>query len=208
MTPMSSECKTDSVTQVSLLVPAGSPGKFTTLLQSGIFIEATQNQNIGGLLAALPGFTEQYIAERLQTIFVNGLPADDLDQLLSGPETVLAISAAMPGLAGAIFRKGGMHASLRTTKKIQHEKTETDGTTTVRLKLFNAIAKERGEALLGAGCLMMASTLEKFLAYHPPLIASMQNIDINGQTTDAPGLLKTLADSDKIRLTIQESRDN
>lgn len=206
--PMSRECKTDPVPTISLLVRADALDKFTTLLQSGLFLSVKQGENIDGLLTSLPGFSEKYIKERVQTIFVDGLPADDLAQQFSGQETVLAISAAMPGLAGAIFRKGGMHASLRTTTEKKKHSAAPDSMLTVRLKLFNIIAKERGVTLLAGGCLMQSASVEKFLDYRTPLAASIQTISIGNQETDMKMLRKTLAIHTRIVLTINSSHDN
>ena len=206
--PMSNECKTNPELTVSLRVRGDALDKFTTLLQAGFFLSIKQGESIGGLLTSLPGFSEKYIKERVQTIFVDGLPADDLAQQFSEEETVLAISAAMPGLAGAIFRKGGMHASLRTNTEKKKSSSAPGSILTVRLKLFNVIAKERGVTLLAAGCLMQSASFDKFLNYRPPLAASIQSIVINNQETDMETLRKTLAVNTKIVLTINSSHDN
>ncbi|HIQ38336.1 MAG TPA: hypothetical protein EYH36_10155 [Desulfocapsa sulfexigens] len=56
----------------------------------------------------------------------------------------IAISAAMPGLVGEIFRKDGVHASLRTTTAGKLSSADAPETSiTIRLKLFNMIARER-----------------------------------------------------------------
>lgn len=205
---MSNECKTDPAPTVSLLVRADALDKFTTLLQSGFFLSIQHGESIGGLLTALPGFSEKYIKERVQTIFVDGLPADDLAQQFSEKETVLAISAAMPGLAGAIFRKGGVHASLRTATEKKAHPLASGSLLTVRLKLFNIIAKERGTTLLAGGCLIQSASFEKFLNYRPPLAESIQRISIDNQKADMQMLRKTLAVNSKIVLTINSSHDN
>lgn len=205
---MSNKCKAGAAPAVSLLVTADSIDGFTTLLQSGIFIHVQHGETIGGLLGSLPGFTKEYIKDSVQTIFVDGLPADHLAQQFSKKDTVLAISAAMPGLAGAIFRKGGTHASLRTSSAEQVTPSPMETTLTVRLKLFNVIAKERGIALLSNGCFIQSDSLKKFLNYRPPLAASIQNIEINGQKSSLDLLLQTLAAKKKIALTIASSHDN
>jgi hypothetical protein len=208
MMPMSSRCKTATVPTVSLVVHADSLGKFTTLLQSGFFLCVKQGETIGGLLTSLPGFSEKYITERVQTIFIDGLPADDLTQQFSEEETVLAISAAMPGLAGAIFRKGGIHASLRTATAKTLKTLPSDKPLTVRLKLFNVIAIERGVTLLAGGCSIQSASFEKFLDYRFPLAASIQSITIDKQETDMKMLRQTLTKNNRIFLTIDNSHDN
>ena len=199
---MSNKCNTKSIPEISLLVSADSVDRFSTLLQSGIFLSVRQGESIGGLLASIPGFSKEYIQNRVQTIFVDGLPADDLEQQFSEEETVLAISAAMPGLAGAIFRKNGPHASLRTATAKKSNQLLSDKTVSVRLKLFNIIAKERGAALLAGGCLLQAASLRKFLNYRPPLAASIRKITINQQEADIKVLQQNLATDYIISLSI------
>jgi len=205
---MSSKCKAKAAPAVSLLVETESLYKFTTLLQSGIFIHVQQGETLGGLLDSLPGFNENYIRERIQTIFVDGLPADDLAQKFVNKETVLAISAAMPGVAGAIFRKGGIHAALRTGTATQTTSAPVQTSLTVRLKLFNVIAKERGGELLANGCFIQSDSLEKFLNYRPLLGQNIQNITIDGHKTTMETLLQTLSTHKKIALSINCSHDN
>lgn len=138
---------------------------FTTLLQYGMYLDTRQGCSISELLCSLPGFSEEYIVNNVQTIFLNGFPADDLQQQISGKNAVLAISAAMPGLAGAIFRKGGFHASLRTAPDETNRQPVKNTVIHLRLKLFNMIAKDRGVQILHEGCTIQAATLADFLLY-------------------------------------------
>jgi hypothetical protein len=202
---MSSKCKSATVPAITLTVIADSLEKFTTLLQSGIYIHVQPGETIGSLLASLPGFNEKYVRERVQTIFVDGLPADHLAQEFTKKETVLAISAAMPGVAGAIFRKGGIHAALRTGTAKQANSAPQQTSLNVRLKLFNVIAKERGEALLARGCFMQSKSLEKFLNYRPLLIKELREITIDGHKTTMKTLMETLSANKKIALSIDSS---
>ncbi len=151
----------------------GAIAQFTTLLQSGVYLKAKQGCSIGEILCSLPGFTEEYISKNVQTLFLNGLPADDLDQQIFGEIAVIAASAAMPGLAGAIFRKGGVHASLRTATDKGLHATALEQAITVRVKLFNIIARERGADVLSRGCFVKAAALLKFLQYRERLAAKI-----------------------------------
>ena len=200
---MSNEYNTAEMQQIALTVAAEVLSGFTTLLQSGIYLNAPQGTSIGALLTTLPGFTKEYASQRVQTIFLNGLPADDLEQELFGTEAVLALSAAMPGLAGAIFRKGGAHASLRTeTAGELSGASSNDGPIQIRLKLFNMIAVERGAQILDEGCVIMASTLGKFLAYRPPLLEAIQKITLDCVDIDRHTLTSLLQSEKMIKITI------
>ena len=180
---------------------------FTTLLQSGLYLDVDQGCSIGELLSGLPGFTEEYIAVKVQTIFFNGVPADDLDQQLTGESGVLAISAAMPGLAGAIFRKGGLHASLRTTAEVVPD-SDTSGTPIrIRLKLFNMIAKDQGGSILYRGCVVLAAGLRKFLTYRGQLADHVSYAEADQVRLDKKQLMEFLDSSHYIHLSIRKKHE-
>lgn len=179
------------------------------MLQSGIYLSTAQGTDITTLLSTLPGFTEDYLCQRVETLFLDGLPADDLHQQLFGTEAVIALSSAMPGLAGAIFRKGGAHASLRTeTAAPPSEHPKNTHPLTVRLKLFNNIAVERGGQILAQGCVLLASTLGKFLTYRPPLLAAIEKIRLDGNIIRPEALISLLQSEEMIALTIESKHDN
>ncbi len=142
--------------RLDILIPADTINQYTTLLQAGILEERNASTTVGELLASWPGFTMQYIRERIETIFLNGLPIDNLETIINGPSpVVLAISAVMPGLAGAIFRKNSFHAALRTaTSDSLTVRALSTEKIIIRLKFFNSIATEKGGAILHNGCLM------------------------------------------------------
>lgn len=198
-----------SPTRVSLVVDTDALAKFTTLLQGGFFLNVPQRTSISELLLSLPGFTQDYITKRVQTIFLGGLPADDVDQQLLGIDAVLAISAAMPGLAGAIFRKNGVHASLRTTaEQVPLKSPDTNTSIKIRLKLFNMIAVEKGEGILSSGCIISASNLQRFLAYRHTLSTHIREREINGVNCSLQELFSLLEKEDTINLTVKDSHDN
>lgn len=201
--------KEKTSTTVALTVDADSLSKFTTLLQGGFFIDVPQKTSIGELLVSLPGFTQEYISKRVQTIFLGGLPADDLDQQLFGLDGVLAISAAMPGLAGAIFRKNGVHASLRTTaENVPFKSPAADVPIKIRLKLFNMIAVEKGKGILDKGCTISASSLKKFLDYRHTLSSHIIEQKVNGQNCTLKELFSLLEKEKTIKLTVRDSHDS
>ena len=95
--------------------------------------------------------------------------------------------------------------SLRTATATVADSASANAQITVRLKLFNVIAKERGRDLLAQGCLLASSGVEKFLAYRPPLAAAIDKCTINEQTADETSLQQILATHERILLTIQPS---
>lgn len=158
--------------------PGTLPG-FTSLLQAGILLGAGRGTSIGAFLSTLPGFTSEYISAAVQTIFLNGTATDDMETPLDTDTPVLAISAAMPGLAGAIFRRNSLHAALRTVTHGAAPRRD-GGAIIVTLKLFNAIARDRGVDLLTGGVTIRTDSLSRFLdsredTYHQILAIDFDN---------------------------------
>ncbi len=177
---------------------------FTTVLQSGIEIMTPAGTSLGQFLSALPGFTAEYLADAVQTIFHNGTAIDDLTTLLHGEKPVLALSAAMPGLAGAIFRRNSFHAALRSEIKVTKADSLSEKPTAVTLKLFNTIALERGKELLALGVRLPAATLSSFLRIRPGLLPAIVRIELDEEVIDMPTLLSALDRATKIELKIQD----
>lgn len=191
-----------SLSSIRLTVTAEALPLFTTVLQSGIDVKVPHGKTLGKFLSNFPGFTAEYLAETVQTIFLNGTAVDDLTLPLTGSNPVLALSAAMPGLAGAIFRKNSFHSALRTdtnalpSEPIQHESI------TVTLKLFNSIARERGGALLQSGQAIKADLLANFLIKRPSLWQHVLSIQFDDKEIDHKELLRTLPNSSRVNLYI------
>jgi len=184
-----------------LQVPTEKVWMFTSLLQAGIHIKTDSGTSIGVFLEQLPGFSEEYIVDQVQTIFLNGTATDDLKTPLVGENPVLAISAAMPGLAGAIFRKNSLHAALRTTTESQ-DTTLDKQELTVCLKLFNAIARDRGEQLLRQGVVMENSSVIQFLTTRSTLLPHITGITIDNETITESGLISRLEQSHRLNIQV------
>jgi hypothetical protein len=182
-------------------IPSEKIDMFTSILQAGIKIPTHHGNSIGVFLEALPGFTTEYITDAIQTIFLNGTATDDLETPLDGINPVLAISAAMPGLAGAIFRKNSLHAALRTTKE-KEVTTRENNQLTVTLKLFNSIARDRGALLLYEGIVIEAEQISRFLDTRNTLPPLIQGITLEDTRVPAEELLQVLSSLKAVHLTI------
>ncbi len=170
-------------------IPPTNCSYFFSLLQYQIFVPTDGTKTIRSLLCELPGFSEEYIRETVQTIFINGSAADNVDQALT-PGDKLSLSAAMPGLAGAIFRRGGQHKSLRS-KVTATKKQKTIEKGYVILKLFNSIASDRGQELLTKGIFIEANSIFKFLKHRQEsAINKIERIVLEGQQVNLEKLLQ------------------
>jgi hypothetical protein len=175
---------------------------FTTVLQSGIELNADVSVSLGMFLHQFPGFTAEYLAESVQTIFLNGTAVDDLTLPFTGTNPVLALSAAMPGLAGAIFRRNSFHSALRTDTNTLESSSIIQESITVTLKLFNSIARDRGGRFLERGVCIKGAPLASFLLKRPSLMQKIEQIEFDNTKLNAADLLKVLPEQSKVNLKI------
>ncbi len=126
--------------------------RFTPLLEKGVGLTVTINCTLRELLCGQLGLTDEYLDQRIQTIFLNARPVDNVDQVIVRNESILALSAAMPGILGATMRKGGRYAAFRKSISQQpHESDASKQSGRITIKMFNMVAKEVGSCLLTAG---------------------------------------------------------
>ncbi len=136
---------------------------FFPLLQHGFMVNAQAGRSLKRMLCDQFNISSDYVDNRISTIFIDGKPVDDTDSAIIKDGSRIALSAAMPGLAGATFRKGGYLASFRETITYQEEdKVESYREGVVLLKLFNLLIKELGPTFLAQGVLIKKDDLEKF----------------------------------------------
>ena len=173
---------------------------FASLLQYGILLPLEKSTTILLLLLKLPGADLEYLQKEVQTIFIDGVAADDLEQKLF-PGQTLAISAAMPGLAGAIFRKGGLHSTLRSSSV--KDQIQPDATGYVNLKLFNSVATDLIVPLLKDGILLTGIHLFKFISRREELFRGETELKLDGSEISLEELLERLEDLPQIFLKME-----
>ncbi len=187
------------------LVPAPGPSTpFTNLLQRGFLLPCRQAVTIADLLRDLPGLDRSYLESTAQTIFVNSTAVDSIGHMLLPGDTV-ALSGAMPGLAGAIFRRGGRHRCLRSTAHPVPPGPLPDERF-VTIKLFNRIAAERGEAILARGILVRGRILTRFLESRQTRIRErIRRIRIRDQQADFRQLLTLARNTPLLHLRLDKT---
>jgi hypothetical protein len=134
---------------------------FKALLQRGVGIPNGSGGSVREFLQGTLGIDAAYVEEKLQTVFLDGHPVDDFDRAVVRPGAVLALSGAMPGLAGATMRRGGFYARMR--EGITHAGTDTpegSGKGVVVVKLFNRPLADLAETLAGRPLLAPADALD------------------------------------------------
>ena len=182
------------------LAPSALP-LFASLLQHGVLYPVSGTIDLASFLLSLPGFTRDYLEQTVQTIFLDGVAADNLDQEVGGG-SVVALSAAMPGLAGAIFRRHGLHGSLRSRPVNQHQSASKSGYVTV--KLFNSIATDRIKDLLAGSVLMHGPVFQTFARsrahlFHPDVCRCV----FNGAALGYPALMAAAASSPVLSIRME-----
>jgi hypothetical protein len=138
--------------QVELEVDAASLPSFFSLFEKGVVLPALTGCSLREFLCGQLGVSRTYVDQRVQTLFLDARPVDDLDAAVILDGCTLALSAAMPGLLGATMRKGGRYAAFRRdiSQRDDEKRTrETSGRVTV--KMFNMVARELGGRLLEKG---------------------------------------------------------
>lgn len=175
---------------------------FTTLLQSGIEFPTIQGSSIKDFLCNLNGFTLEYLSREVETIFLDGSPIDTLEHKLNNNNPVLALSAAMPGLAGAIFRKNSFHSALRTETGNLSSSSTAKNDISVTLKLFNTVAKARGEELLREGVIITGPKLYNFFNRREPLLSLLNIIVLDEKQLGNEDFLVSLSNLSSTKLYI------
>ena len=134
------------------------------LLQKGVFIKARLGCSIRSLLCDQFGLSPDYVKNRIQTAFLNGKPVDDFDTAVIGEGSVLTLSGAMPGLAGATLRKGGFYSAMRATvthRDNSERGEEEEGFITIRV--FNILLNELAPVLLAFGVYLRKDDFNDFV---------------------------------------------
>jgi hypothetical protein len=153
-----------SEANLRLVVAKDLMPSFNRLLAQGFTVNARGSLSIKELLCRQFGIPDEYVDERIQTIFLDGKAVDNVSTTIVKDGSTLALSAAMPGLVGAMLRKGGYYATMRA--QISHPKKDilrNDQAGKLTLKLFNLTAKEIGPIFLEQGIWISGTDFENIL---------------------------------------------
>ena len=176
---------------LSIVVNSNLIPFFFQLLGQGFMVNAPANCSIRELICDQLGIPDDYLEERIQTLFLNGNVVDDLDSSIIKEGSTLALSGALPGLAGATLRRGGFYASFRSQISYNENPSRVDeGNHWVVLKFFNLIVRDLGPAFLEKGIWMEGEKLQKFLRRHAEeLRMHGTSGDMNGEAVNVTNLL-------------------
>jgi hypothetical protein len=183
--------------------------RFAGLFSSGVMVAGRTGCSLRDFVCEQLGIPEDYLEQRIQTIFLNGKAVDDYEAALVTDGASLALSAAMPGLVGAVFRRGGFYAGLRSSVTHQSDDTAAcamDGTVTV--KLFNLTVKELGPLLLANGVRVGGKDLQElFKQFADDFRSGCRQALLNDQPISVEELTTQLTAFDQVDLRIKEPSD-
>lgn len=175
------ETQNSELQHVRLEIEARLISSFLKLIEQGFKLKVKTGLTIRELLCGQFGVSGEYFDNRIQTIFLNGKAVDNVDAAGIEDNSRLALSAAMPGLVGATFRKGGRYAPLRGTISYSKEKKSiVRGEGKITLKLFNMIARELGPVFLRKGVIIDGNAFQNFVSDNlEDLKAACSSIHLN-----------------------------
>lgn len=177
---------------------------FFLLLQQGVTIRRRVGCSVDVFLREEIGAAPDTI-EKIQSIMLDGKPVDDIGSALLHDGSVLALSAAMPGLVGATLRRGGAYSSLRSAVTY-HETGNAcmHGEGWVSIKVFNLLMAELGPGLLRQGMLVNAAELSRYLAERSQDFQQGCSVTLDGKPVDITMLEgnTALAGKDQVFLTV------
>jgi hypothetical protein len=154
------------------------------LLQKGFLVEIPKGSTIKSLLCEHFNVEENYFEDRIQTIFLDGKPVDNVDKAAVKNGSNLALSAAVGGLVGSTLRRGGALAAFRSSITYQPEELVPDRPegVSVSIKLFNLLINELGSQFLQKGIIINRENVKSILddGSHT-LKSSTRSVELDGK---------------------------
>jgi hypothetical protein len=200
-------CRSDAdPVRVALTVFDSAVWRFFALLRKGFCLETTLPGDLETLLRDRLSIPAEYLAQRVQTVFLDGRAVDDMARVQATDGSVVALSAAMPGLVGATLRKGGQLNVLR--RSISSRDGTGDGREAapgwVTVKLFNLVCDELGRDVLHRGILLPPGDFQDFLAERWGALApACRTAAVNGEPREPGSLAAAIAQNRAVALLVR-----
>ena len=183
----------ESAMHLSLLIKPELLTIFSKLAERGFRVSVQTGCSIKELICNQLGIAEDYLENRIQTIFLNAKAVDDLDSTMVTDGSTLALSGAMPGLVGVTMRRGGFYAALRS--QISHDRNKLPSQSKngqITLKLWNLVVKELGPTFLQQGIWITGKEVRSFIERHrEELKTGCVSAELEDQPAEVDSLFKT-----------------
>ena len=147
---------------------------FLPLLQTGFQVKVTVGISVRDLLCENFEIDADYLEDRIKTVFLDGKVVDDVQTALLKDGSVMALSAALPGVVGSTFRRGGVLAAFRNdiTHREDPAAAGNSDRGMVKIKLFNLLAGELGPGFLKRGVWVRPDEVGQILKDHEEALRS------------------------------------
>jgi hypothetical protein len=177
---------------------------FSALLSYGCKFDVRTGGRLLDLLIHQMGINERYLNEKVQTVFFNGKVVDDFSTEIVNDESVIALSAAMPGLVGAVFRKGGIFSSMRSDNvSYQQCNAVKNQEGQVTLKLFNLIASDLGPDFYKKGICINGKDFIRYVKSKQTMLETVcKQLVVDGKNHEVRDLLFLCRPEADIVLTV------
>ena len=175
------DAKKRGPSRLTLVVAGEDVSSFFRILQRGFYVRAAMESALLAFLCRGLGLSPEYVTGRITTICLDGKPVDDLEESRVVHGSHLSLSAAMPGLVGAVLRRGSQYASFReaiTYRQDQGHRGGAEGV--VHLKLFNLVMEEVGPTLLRRGVIVGSRELREFFLSEPEVLTACEEVLLDG----------------------------
>lgn len=202
---MTAELTDGTYPRLAFIVDDERVASFFLLLQQGVKIRRRTGCSVDSFLRQEIGVVPETV-EKIQSIMLDGKPVDDIGTALVHEGSILALSAAMPGLVGATLRRGGAYSSFRGA--ITYSETGTACAPVegwVGLKIFNLLMAALGPGLLKEGVLVRGTELLGLLMERAGEFGQGCSAALNGKPIDIGmfGKSTELAGKDQVFLTVE-----
>ena len=196
---------TQRVAKLTLSIARDRIHSFFSLLRQGFIVEIQAGFSIKTMLADVLGLDDSYVEDRIKTIFLDAKPVDDITTACIENGSVLALSGAMPGLAGATLRRGGQLASFRGSISCRsHGENELGQNGYAMVKLFNLLVDDLGPIFLEKGILIKKQQLVAFLRHQPKNFRLiLKSANLNGKKISVDNISEIDCPADMMLLAVE-----
>lgn len=192
-------------------IDASGISRFYPLIEKGYWTDVIRGTTIFDFLVKDLGLSAEYVETRIQTIFLNHKPIDDIAAVTLSENDRIAFSAAMPGLLGATMRKAGAYSAMRESisqkTDIRDSGQISSGTrTNVRIfvKFFNLIVKDIGADVLKKGICLTGEVLCDHLHSSGMAVSDkISHIKINNQLSSLESVFARINPTSNVCLTVR-----
>ncbi|BFR49097.1 hypothetical protein RVX_R21580 [Nitratidesulfovibrio sp. HK-II] len=162
------------MTKIDLQLRVRTPsGLWRLLLQEGVCVPSRVECTLRAALEQGMGFPREDVDTRMEAIFLDGRPVDDIDAARLHDGARLSLATALPGAAGIAMRRNSPYAALRAAithheqgggTEAQSASADTPRQGRVHLRLFNLVMRDHAARLLAAGVEAPAGGVARYLA--------------------------------------------